>query len=881
MTRRRALRLSLLALVGLLVMAVAATSIGAAVAVRRPFPQRDGTVTVPGLSAEVKILRDERGVPHVYAASTADLFRAQGWVTASDRFFEMDVRRRLASGRLAELLGDADGAVQADVLMRTLGLRRVAEQELSTLGQDERDALQSFADGVNDYLRGRTPSRISLSYTLLARRHDLPAIEEWTPLDSLAWLKALAWDLQGIDRAQLGRGRAYQAVRDVRRVEQLYPAYPADLNAPVIPDPAAAPGAGTGGTAGDGADAPPTQTSGSRLPVSATRPGEPDPDDELAAALVTPSAVAAFRAVAEVLSRHPGAVGGGEAAGSNAWAVAGRRTADGRPLLADDLHLGASVPGSLHQIGLHCTDVSRACPYDVSGFGFAGLPGVFVGRNASLAWGSSSLAADTSDLFVERLSADGRGYERDGQTLPLTTREETIRVAGAGTRTITVRSTGRGPLLSDVAPAASGSGGAGSADDTGQIFAVSLAWTGLQPGRTLEGLLALARAGTVEDVAEAAALITAPAEAIVYAQGDRIGMVSAGSVPLRRGGRSGAFVMDGSWPLPGWQGAADWTGLVPPARLPRLEDPADGLVVAANQQVTSEDSLGRAADPGYRAQRIRDLVERADDAGRRLTPADVERVQADTRSPVADILVPRLLGTKVDAFTEEAQDLLRGWDYTQPADSAAAAYFNAVWATLLDLMFADELPEGARPDGGGRWVEVVRVLLDRPDDAWWDDRRTPGVVETRDAILQGALQAARLRLTSTLGKDPGRWRWGKLHTVTLEDATGGAAGMVGRFLDRGPEAAPGGTAVVSSYAWDAATRGYAVTVAPAMRMVVQLGDGGGSRWINQSGQSGHPFDDHYGDQWQAWLDGESYPWPFGADAVREAAGDELTLRPGD
>ncbi|MFN8076825.1 MAG: penicillin acylase family protein [Kineosporiaceae bacterium] len=885
MNRRRALRLSLVAVLGLVVLALVAGTTTAVVATRRPFPQRDGTVTVPGLTASVRVIRDERGVAQLYASDQADLFRAQGFVTASDRFFEMDLRRRAASGRLAELLGDADGAVRTDVLMRTLGLRRVAESELASLDPSTRAALQSYADGVNDYLRGRAPGEISLSYTLLARRHELPAIHEWTPVDSLAWLKAMAWDLQGVDRAQLGRARAFATVRDARRVDQLHPTFPDDLNTAVVADvDGAAPvpdgtTPGEAGTDGDGGG----QTSPSRLPVAAT-PAEDDADDDLAAALAAPSATTAFQAVTQALADHPGGVGGGEAAGSNAWAVAGSRTASGAPLLADDLHLGTSVPGATYQIGLHCTEVSAACPYDVSGFGFAGLPGVAAGRNAVLAWGTSSLAADTSDLYLERLSADGRGYDRDGETVALSTREETVAVAGASSRTVTVRSTAVGPIVSDPAIALGGvpAQAADAAEEGGQVYAVSLAWTGLKPGRTMDGLLALARAATPEQVETAAALFSAPAEAIVYAQGSHIGMVAAGAVPTRRGGRLGAFALDGSWPLPGWTASSTWTGTVPADRLPRVLDPGDGLVVAANQPLTADSSgLTRDGDPGYRAQRIRDLVDRAKATGRPLTVADVERIQGDTRSPVAAILVPRLLLTGVDAFTEEAQDLLRGWDYTQGTDSAAAAYFNAVWATLLDLAFADELPAGARPDGGGRWVEVVRQLLQRPNDPWWDDKRTPGVVETRDAILARALQAARLRLTSTLGKDPSRWRWGKLHSVTLDDTAGSAGGVLGRWLDRGPQAAPGGSATVNSFAWDASTSGYAVTVAPAMRMVADLGRDDGSRWVNQSGQSGHPFDAHYGDQWQAWLDGESFPWPTSTQAVTAAAEEEQTLAPGE
>jgi penicillin amidase len=245
--------------------------------------------------------------------------------------------------------------------------------------------------------------------------------------------------------------------------------------------------------------------------------------------------------------------------------------------------------------------------------------------------------------------------------------------------------------------------------------------------------------------------------------------------------------------------------------------------------------------------------------------------------------VPILLKEKVnDSFTQEAIDLLKTWDYTEPADSAAAAYFNAVWATLLDLTFGDEMPQGTHPDGGARWAEVVRTLLHEPDNAWWDDRRTPNVVETRDEILRQSLVQARLNLTSELGKDPGAWQWGRLHRLRLVERPLGSASLTSPLhplLNKGPLEMPGGPGIVDANGYDASTGTFDVDWAPSMRMVVDLSAFDRSTWVNQTGQSGHPGQANYADQLDAWAAGDTFPWPFTRAAVDHAAAQTMTLSP--
>jgi penicillin amidase len=834
----------LLALLALVVVVVLVVSIGATTMIRRSFPDRDAAESLPGLDAQVTVLRDDQGVPQVYASTAGDLFRAQGYVQAQDRFFEMDLRRHITAGRLSELVGPSEDALTTDKVVRTLGWRRVAEQELPLLSSETRSYLQAYADGVNAYLAHRSPGRLGVEYALLGLTLPDYRIEPWTPLDSLTWLKAMAWDLKGNYDDEITRARL-AATLPVKRINQLYPAYPFDEHAPIVAHDANAS----------------QQQAASGVPVPVLR---------------TSSARHALDLAQKALDSVPALVGRGDGIGSNSWVVSGDRSTTGMPLLANDPHLAPSVPGIWYQMGLHCRQVDEQCPFDVAGFTFSGLPGVIIGHNDRIAWGFTNLGPDVTDLYLERVLDDT--VEVDGTYEPLTTRQETIDVRGGDPVTITVRSTKHGPIVSDVIDSAQAAGRNatvnGEPDST--TYDVSLAWTALQPGRTADAIFALDRAEGWDQFREAARLFDVPAQNLVYADVDgNIGYQAPGKVPVRR-------ASDGRWPVPGWQSRYDWDGYVPFDELPFVRNPKDGLIVTANQAVTDEVSpfLTDDWDYGFRAQRIRDLLQHQS----KLSVADMSRIQMDNRNPLAPTLVPLLLSVDFsrDAFTREAQQLLRGWDYTQPPDSAAAAYYNAVWRNLLRLGFDDELGVGLAADGGDRWFEVVSKLLTRKDDPWWDNKATPGAVENRDEIVRQAMTSARIELTRSLGKDPTHWQWGRLHRLDLKHAVLGGHTVpapVRWLVNRGPWDLGGGTSLVDATGWNAHD-GYAVDWVPSMRMVVDLGNLDASRWVNLTGASGHPMDDHYTDQTDAWAQGRSYPWPFSEKAVKDLSGDELTLRPG-
>lgn len=802
-----------LALVLVLLLAAAGWGVWA---VRRPFPQVDGELTLAGLDAPVTVLRDEWGVPHLYGDSTTDLVMAQGWVHAQDRFWEMDVRRHLTAGRLAELFGEAQ--LDTDRFLRTMGWRRVAAQEYDLLTDESRAVLDAYAAGVNAYIDGRSPGELSLEYTVLGLTGTDVTIEPWTPVDTLAWLKAMAYDLRANSDEEIERVRLTTAL-GAERAAVLDPAYPYDEVAPIVAD----------------------------------------------------------DVVAETLSATLGSAAG-DGLGSNSWAVSGELTASGGAMLANDPHLSPSQPGIWHQVGLHCTTVDDDCPLTVSGFGFSGVPGVIIGRNADVAWGFTNLAADVQDHYVERV--DGDRYEVDGELVDMDVREEVIEVAGGASVTHVVRRTRHGPVLSDVSEALT------ELLDVGRFpgldlaadrdHAISLRWTALDPGRTFDALLALNTARDVEDFRAAAEVYEVPAQNLLYADAEgNIAYQAPGRHPIRAEGH------DGTVPVAGWTTATDWQGFIPFEDLPFVLNPDEGMIVTANQAVVGPDFThdwpGEWA-PGFRAAVIeRRLEEAVADGSTDL--AEVAAIQLEDDLGLVPILRDALLAVPLEGHAAQARALLEDWDGSMAVDSAAAAYMAGVQRHLLLGTFADELPEEVEVGDRGGWWLVLDELLDRPDDPFWDDVTTDEV-EDRDAMLVAALTAADAELVELLGEDVEDWAWGDLHQLELRHGTLGESGIapVEALFNRGPLPTAGAGSVVNATGWDL-VEGYDVSWVPSMRMAVDLARPDDARWISLTGVSGHAFHPHYADMAPAWARGETVRWPLTPSAVAASAVDELVLRP--
>ncbi len=836
-------------LVTVLVLGLAAAGFGWWT-VQRSFPTTSGRIEVPGLAAAVTVYRDDLGIPQLVAETDHDLFLAQGYVHAQDRFWEMDFRRHVTAGRVAELFGEAQ--VATDAFIRTLDWRGVAEAEYDMLDDASRARYDAYAEGVNAYLDERSGADLSLEYAVLGLQNPDYSPEPWSPVDSIAWLKAMAWDLRSnlgdeIDRALLATALPPE------EVERLHPDFPWG-SMPTIMEGAvgAAPASTTvepaAPAAGRGADA-----------VGVSRP----PDAAAAAPLD-------LRALLDEVPALLGPEGGD--LGSNSWVVSGAHTESGMPLLANDPHLGPAMPSIWAQMGLHCAQLSEACGFDVSGYTFSGLPGVIIGHNERIAWGFTNLGPDVADLYLERVVGDT--YEYDGVMLPLTLREETIEVAGGDPVTITVRSTARGPIVTDIRNDFATVAGeyTATSDQPDDVEDVSLQWTALTPGTTAQAVFALNRAQDWDEFRAAAAMFAVPAQNLLYADVDgNIGYQAPGSIPIRKSG-------DGTVPLPGWTSETGWAGTMPFDQLPSMLNPARGYIVTANNPVSTDGPmLTQDWDLGYRAAEIERMLQQHITEGDLLTADELAEMQLDTADPNAEAFLPVIGQLDFEGDAARGADLLQGWDARADVDSAEAAYFAVFWRNLLELMFAT-LPTETRPEGGDRWFRVVGSLLDDPDASWWSNEQHG--LAGRDEMIEYALDAAWRESSRRMGSDPDSWRWGRLHTLTLRNASFGESGIgpIEWLFNRGPYEVGGGSSIVNAIGWDASL-GYEADWVPSMRMIVDLDDLDSSRWVNLTGASGHAFHRHYADQTPIWQRGELRSWPHTIDAVQDAASETLHLRP--
>jgi len=827
--------------IGLFILVLVLGAVAFAVyTVRNSFPQVDGSLVIDGLIEEVEVLRDDLGVPHIYASNPHDLFFAQGYTHAQDRFYQMDFWRHIGAGRLSEMFGASQ--VETDMFLRSLGWEALAQEEWASIQAPSRDILRSYADGVNAYLATHSGSEISLEYAILPLQNPEYEIEPWTPVNTLTWAKVMSWDLSSnmseeISRAVLGKSLA------PAQVEQLYPPFPADR--PVVVE--------------EGSS------------VSGNTRTAPIPGGAL-------TALASAGSAADRLWDLTG--GGFEGIGSNNWAVSGNLTESGMPLLANDTHLANQMPSIWYENGLHCTGTSTDCPHQLVGFSFAGTPGIVIGHNDHHAWGVTTEAADTQDLFIERLNPDDPGqYEVEGAWVDFEVREETIEVGGGEDVTYEVLSTRHGPVISETFLAEEpfdGSATVGTPDD----YVVALAWQSLEPSTLVDAIVGINLATSHEEFREAVSLWDIAAQNVVYADIEgNIAYHSTGEIPVRGNG-------DGRYPVPGWTSEYDWQGTIPFEEMPSILNPPEGYIESANQPVLRPGVgplIGIDGARGYRAARIEHLIEESDGH----TVASMQAMQFDSRDGGAETIVPHLLAIDPagDDDIADTQLRLEGWSsggaaFQDEARSAGAAMYQAIWRQILALTFHDDLPEDEWPQGGSRWFEVVGGLLESPEDPFWDDSKTVDL-ETRDDVLRDSMRLGRIELSDLLGDDPQDWSWGALHIARFENQTLGQSGIgpIEWLFNRTAPARVGGSeSVVNAVGWNP-VESYEVNWVPAERMVVDLGDFDASTFLHTTGQSGHAFVSNYVSMLELWADGEQGPMPFSRAAVEVVTIDTLRMVP--
>jgi penicillin amidase len=741
-------------------------------------PQRDGRALIPALGSDVTVHFDDAAVPHVRAASLVDAARALGWLHANERMGQMELQRRYAAGRLAELVGS--DAVPSDRRMRQLGIARAARAYFEACSQTSRELLSAYAQGVNAWLD--------------AKRDDLPpdlvllraAPEPWREADSLGIQLLMAQMLSFGEWRERARMRWLSAL-GLERTREL-------MGMPTL------------------------AVDDAILALAARNQPEPAPAEK-------PSN------------------------GSNNWAVAGERSETGSALVANDPHLALDLPSLWYQAQIRCPE------YEAAGFTIPGLPMVVIGQGPQIAWGFTNTELDVCDLFLERMSEDERSVERDGEWLPLRVERETIRVRDAADEEFEWRASDIGPLYSSL--------------DRGLRTTYSIAWTAYTPFDPLEPFVALARAKSVSEVPSIAGRFVCPPQNLVC--GDMEGTIA--HTILGRSVARGAG--EGKLPLPAWKRANHWQGLASHESTPLSLDPESGLLATANEDSRPPDfphSYPQDSAAPQRGQRIRERLAESSN----WNVNSLATLQVDTTSLYARDLVAKLPEPAEGSEAHRAWRALRNWDGNMTLRGTSALY-ALLERELGTRIFGDELAATSGLLYSDRYRLLLEVLDGRLDERWCDDVRTDAR-ETRSDIITAALDASWREGSTRFGDDIARWDYGSLHVWTPEHKLG-ALPVVGSFFNRAANPVPGNDTCPCVFTGSWSGERIDVNHGASLRFVADCADPDRSLAVLPGGQSGHPFDEHYGDQIELYLRGEARPQHWTEAAIRAHTISTLELVP--
>ncbi|HEU0061225.1 MAG TPA: penicillin acylase family protein [Hyphomicrobiaceae bacterium] len=764
---------------------------------RATVPATSGRLVLEGIAAPVAITRDREYVPHIFAKSRRDLLFALGFAHAQDRLWQMELSRRSGQGRLSEIFGQR--TFGTDVFLRTLDLYGHAERSLAALTAQERQDLEAYADGVNAFMarrRGWLEPRFAPEFILL--RHTP---EPWRPADSMVIAKLMA--------LQLGANINHELARLAYAAQGLKAAEIEDL-----------------------------------MPTDAAEPAPPLP--ELAELYpLNRAAVPERRAAAGFID---GAAMGGA---SNNWVVAGSRTRSGKPLLANDPHLGLTAP-SVWYLAHLALEQPGAAPANIVGASLAGVPLIVLGRTDAIAWGYTNTGADVQDVFIEKLNPDNAAEYLTPEGWRAFSREPmAIAVKGEGVRHLERRRTRHGPVLPDFYR------GVGALLGPGHVAA--LQWTALSDDDTTlaVGLLDPA-VKTVAAYMERMQRYVGPMQNMVVADASgHIGLISPGRVPLR----DSANAVAGRAPVPGWDARYDWKGYVPFQDLPRLVDPPQGAIGTANARIVAANAAQHLTfdwDPAFRQRRIEELIIAADRGPHDL--ASMRQAQADVLSLAITRLQPLMTAAAQsgEAVDQQLLDQLTAWDGSMRADLPEPLIFTAWLREAVRAIYHDDLGPAFERFWGERATALIRLLEGRAQSRDWCDDRITSIKKSCGAVLAGALTRAVAELERRYGKDRSKWRWGDVHQALSEHRALGSVGKIAGLFDAGAffninVPSPGDDYTLDVGRMDfTSPEPFANRHAASYRAIYDFADLDRSLYMHTTGQSGNAFSPYYRSFVERW-----------------------------
>lgn len=795
--------------------------------------QREGSAPLAQLTEPVSVVRDEKGMAYVRAASLLDAIRAQGYVTAQDRLFQLMLTRIAIGGQLAELFGEA--LVDRDKRQRALGFYRAAERHESLLAERDRAMFQAYADGVNAFINNPDAS-IPLELKLAGVE-----AEPWRVVDSLAVLYYMGWGSASDLKSELITQAIIEKV-GIDRFRELQPLniFPGDQRNASVPR------------------TPSTQVAqAASATATAARSSVPLHTSQGAASTLT------MQTLQTLMCCDVGA----PALGSNNWVLSAERSPGDKPILVNDPHLESTMlPTTFYPIGLFTPDLRAV------GVNVPGLPGIIIGRNQYVATGATNGYADAQDVYIETVDPQNPDNYLEGQSsIPFELIEESIKVkddtqdAGYRVENFTVRLTRRGPVISDLndtdAPSEEGT-------------VLSVRWAPFESMQPSTGLDTLLRARSIDDVRRSFANVTTVHLNFVIAdtQGN-IGWQVTGAIPYRRNN-------DGGVPVKVSDAEDNWTGWVPLSERPAIVNPPQGWLGTANHRTVPDSTpyfYSSYFSPDYRIRRMFELFD-GDDV---VTTEQHWQAMRDDLNLLARDVVPLMVAALQDHEpTATLADVLNGWDYRDDADAAAPLIFQEIWRRLVDETLTDELGPDittAITAVPYYWSQRMhRWLLDGSSP--WFDRTDTDAVETRDDIIRAAATQAQEAIASQLGSDISAWRWGDLHQIEILNPLR-RSGVGKGLLGGGSHPMSGSAHTLYRASFDPSKPGYDVVYSAALRMVVDLSDDEKVMAVLPGGVSGRVFTPNFVDQVDEYMSGEVVYWWFADELIDGHGVFELALLP--
>ena len=793
---------------------------------RSALPLLDGTLVVAGLKAPVTVIRDGHGVPTIQASSLDDLFFAQGYVTAQDRLFQMDGMRRFAAGELAEIVGKSQ--LEHDRQQRILGLRVAARKTIETISSEDRSRFEAYARGVNAFIHSHR-DQLPVEFRIL---HYSP--EPWTMEDSALIGAYMVEDLSTSPRHALTREKI---------LAKLGPELTADLY-----------------VNSSWRDRPPTIPS-----VSLEQKEERNATSETTIARNNPSRDSAGSFDRRIV-RGPGSAQNAMSTGfyeptasffderplllgSNDWVVSGAHTVTGKPLLSNDMHLGHQMPNLWFAVHLRCGD------FDVAGVALPGYPYVVVGHNHRVAWGFTNVGPTVEDVYVETFNAAGEYLTPEGWR-KTERRQEIIHVKGKPDVVVDVLLTRHGPIVTDLV--------------RGESRKLALRWT-LYDG-IRNPFFAVDSAHNWDEFQHAFSQFDAPGQNVVYADVDgNIGYHATGKIPIRASG-------DGSLPENGSDNAHEWVGYVPFEKLPSVFNPASGIIATANGRITPNEypySLSVEWEAPWRTTRIYRVLE----SGKKFSAADMLGLQTDIYSELDRFFAKHFVDAVDHAKSRSARvkvaaDILRQWDGRMTADSAAPTIAVRSREELARLLLEPKLGavpgDRARAESTLNWKSYSWMM----ETVWLDNviqhqpqRWLPAAYANYDELLAAAVEAAVSEPDAP--RELNSWKWGLFNTVEIQNPVLGQIPILQHWTGPGVREQSGGPYTVKA---------MGRTYGPSERITVNLADLDESTLNLVTGEAGNFLGAYYMDEWDAWYEGYTFPWPYSPAAVEKRA-HELMLRP--